>query len=438
MMTPEMQALYDLIMQSEKRTLKENVEKQRLQFEKLIDYARNNVPFYKEFYKGVEIHNLPILTREDIRNAGDQSISQNIPEFHGDTYPMKTSGTTGKYVSVLATDFTRLFYDALMLREHAWHNRDFTKKLLSIRWEKRDFAPAPVGHYQHSWGAPINQYKQTGPGIFINVASSTPSQIEALLFYKPTYVCSYPSQLTALAEHCLVHNIKMPFLEEARMTGETLSETAIKTMKQAWPDIKITDVYSSVEMGFIAHQCSEFGNYHINIENVLLEIVDEQGKDCAKHQSGRILLTSLMNYATPLIRYEIGDYGTLGDECPCGRGMPVLKKIEGRKRNRLILPSGESRFPYLGDREDAIKITGGVSKFQIVQHSVTDLEFKIVMNNRLNNEQVAKFKKLYQTNLGYPFDIAITYHDDIPLGPTGKYEEFISMMSASKAEVVRI
>ena len=59
--------------------------------------------------------------------------------------------------------------------------------------------------------------------------------------------------------------------------------------------------------------------------------------------------------------------------------LAVIHKIAGRKRNRLFFPNGESRFPYLGEREDVYAITKAAKKFQIIQHSVTDMEIKLVV-----------------------------------------------------------
>src|SRR4029079_1989241 len=139
--------------------------------------------------------------------------------------------------------FTRLFYDALMLREHAWHQREFLNKLMAIRWEKRGFAEAPLGHHQSTWGPPIHHYHPTGPSTFINIASKTDDQVQAILIYKPHYLMTYPSQLTALAEYCLKKRIHFPFLVEIRTTGETLTAECMNLTKTAWPQIKLTDVY---------------------------------------------------------------------------------------------------------------------------------------------------------------------------------------------------
>lgn len=432
-MNEQMRALLEFLDKSQWNSFHDIQQKQLKHAELLIQHARHSVPFYQQFYapyQGITaITDLPVLTRSLIQSAGNDFISQQLPDFHGSTYPMETSGSTGKPVKVLATDFTRLFYDALMLREHAWHQRDYSKKLLSIRWTRRGVAEPPLGHQQPTWGPPINQYHTTGPSIFINVASETQKQIDALLLHSPHYLLSYPSQLAALAEYCIDKQIHMPFLEEVRTTGESLQDNYIHMIKQAWPQAILSDVYSSVEIGNIAQQCAEYQHYHVNQEHTLLEIVDDHSQPCKAGQPGRVLLTSLLNYATPLIRYEIGDYAEWGEPCPCGRGLAVIKKIHGRKRNRLILPTGESLFPYLGEREDRNKITTAVRKFQFIQHTTQDIEYKIVVSEPLTHEQENQLRHLHQKNLGYPFNIIITYVDHIPPHPTGKYEEFISLVN---------
>lgn len=393
----------------------------------ILQHAYNTVPFYKEFYDGRDLenfHGLPVLTRSHVQAAKDNFISTAIPATHGSCYPSETSGTTGRAVRVLATDFTRLFFDALSLREHRWYQRDFTNMLMAILWAKKNFAEAPKGHVQTDWGEPINRYESTGRSVFINIASATQDQIDALLFYEPAYLFTYPSQLIALAEYCLRKQIVMPFLKGIRTTGETFTPENLKLVNEAWPSATVSDVYSCVELGNIAQFCPEYGSYHVNVECVLVEIVDDNNMPS---NEGRVLLTGLLNYATPFIRYEIGDYAAWGGQCECGRTLPVLKRILGRKRNRLILPNGESRFPYLGDREEGKKISKGyINKFQFVQHGLYELEYKAVVSQPLSEEQERGLIEFHRRNLGEHFNVKISYHDDIPLSANGKYEEFIS------------
>lgn len=209
-----------------------------------------------------------------------------------------------------------------------------------------------------------------------------------------------------------------------------LTAKQISRVKKAWPQAKISDTYSCVEFGNIAQQCPEHHNYHVNTEHVKLEIIDAQGNACGVGEVGKVLVTGLLNYATPLIRYELGDYASWGEPCACGRSLPVLEKVYGRERNRLIMPNGESCFPYLGEYDDVEDMSmGAIRKFQFIQHTTHDIEIKVVTPHTFSEQEETYFKQLYQQNLGYPFNISITYHEDIPAGPTGKFEEFVSCIN---------
>tara|TARA_R110002126_G_scaffold273866_1_gene418597 strand:+ start:121011 stop:122318 length:1308 start_codon:yes stop_codon:yes gene_type:complete len=433
-MNAPMKILQEMLHASQYQFPEENTQKQHQQLDRLLKHAYTTVPFYQAAYANLALDierfaQLPILSREQVQLAGDGLISTSIPASHGGTYPLETSGSTGQAVRVLGTDFTRLFYDALMLREHAWHARDFKQTLMFIRWLKRGIAEAPEGHVQTNWGPPVSKYHVTGPGILINIASKTQKQIEAIINYKPYYLATYPSQLLALAEYCEEHEIQLSSLRELRTTGEMLTSKRVNKIKRIWPHVIISDTYSCVEFGNLAQQCPEQHNYHVNTEHVKLEIVDSHGGACGVGEVGKVLVTGLLNYATPLIRYELGDYASWGDPCSCGRSLPVLEKIYGRERNRLMMPNGESCFPYLGEYDDVkdINITmSAIRKFQFIQHTTHDIEIKVVTPHLFSKQEEAYFKQLYQQNLGFPFNISITYHDDIPAGPTGKFEEFVS------------
>lgn len=428
-MQPEMQALQSLLEKAEWKSIVETQRVQNIALQRILHHAKTTVPFYKIFYNSSDddFNALPILTRELLFNANEKMISTHLPLQHGGTYPMETSGSTGLNIRILATDATRLFYDALLLREHRWRKRDFSKCLMAIRWARKGYGDAPTGIYQDTWGRPIDSYYPTGPGVFINISSANQAQVDAIFNYKPSYLQTYPSQLAALAAFCIDNNIEIPFLVEARVTGETFTDKHKNIISQAWPQLTVSDVYSTVEVGAIAQQCPEYNNYHVNTENCLVEIVNEENNPCAIGEVGNVLLTSLLNFATPLIRYEIGDFAEWGPQCQCGRSSPVIKRIYGRSRNRLILPTGESRFPYLGERADVPDdIKDKILLFQIIQQNVNDIEVKLVVKTPLTKEQETILLSMFHSNFVYPFNIYITYHEDIPLGPNGKYEEFIS------------
>jgi phenylacetate-CoA ligase len=195
---------------------------------------------------------------------------------------------------------------------------------------------------------------------------------------------------------------------------------------KAW-GAPIVDLYSCEEAGYLALQCPSGDHYHVQSENVLLEIVDNEGLPCRTGEIGRVLITPLHNFATPLIRYEVGDMAEFGDPCDCGRGLPVIRKIHGRKRNRLILPGGRSEFPYLGEHGQITSLTGlVVRQFQCIQNSLEEVELKLVIDRPFTKEEEDKVRHHMQKNLGHPFRVIFSYVSEIPKNQNGKFEEFVS------------
>ena len=438
---PRQESAYVLAMlyqleQSQWRSSDEVFGHQRRQLAALFDHASRTVPFYgRRFEKAGftpddeitadAIRRIPILTRADLQNAGDEIRTRALPRDHGKTRVIQTSGSTGRPVKVHATTITELFWRASVLREIAWHKRDLSGKLAAIRWRKKGAAMAPDGHRAERWPMPVGRIYDTGPSAFLNIASDINAQVEWLLRENPDYLVSYPSNLMALAAVCEKTGHRPSRLRQVITVGETVTDVMRKTIRAAW-GVPVTDSYTCEETGYLALQCPDHEHYHVQSENVYLEVVDDNGDPCRVGEVGRVLVTSLHNFASPLIRYELGDYAEMGEACPCGRGLPVIRRVLGRRRNRLIMPSGESQFPYLGEHEDFAAITTSVLEFQYVQRSVEEVEKKMVVSQPLTADQEEKMRALIIKNLGYPFRITLSYHDEIPRSPRGKFEEFIS------------
>ncbi len=185
-------------------------------------------------------------------------------------------------------------------------------------------------------------------------------------------------------------------------------------------------MYTTQEAGYLALQCPEHPHYHVQSENVILEILDENGRPCAAGESGRVVITDLHNFATPVIRYDIGDFAEAGASCDCGRGLPVIAKIIGRQRNMIILPDGSSRWPLTG-YEEFNKIAP-VRQFQMVQKTRQDVEVKLVVGRALSTPEEERLKHLINSKLGYAFALEFSYHDNIARSAGGKFEDFISLV----------
>jgi phenylacetate-CoA ligase len=190
--------------------------------------------------------------------------------------------------------------------------------------------------------------------------------------------------------------------------------------------VPLVDVYSAQEVGYIALQCPENESiYHVQAESLYVEIVDEEGEPCREGEVGRILVTTLHNFAMPLIRYEIGDYAEVGKSCSCGRTLPVLSRVLGRKRNMLSLPNGEKKWPSLGASIWASELPI-IKQFQFVQKSLDRIEAHLVSDRQLNQEEESFFIGVLQDELRYPFTIDIKYLENFVRNKGAKFEDFVS------------
>ena len=212
--------------------------------------------------------------------------------------------------------------------------------------------------------------------------------------------------------------------------GESPDESLRDVCREAW-NVPMVDMYSCQEAGYLALQCPDHPHYHVQSENVLLEVVDDDGRACMPGQVGRVLITSLNNFATPLIRYEIGDYAEVGEPCCCGRGLPVLKRIMGRYRNLLTLPDGTRRWPRLG-YESRLQDIAPIELMQMVQRSVEEIDVHLVMPRPLTGEEQENLAKFIRNNLGHPFRLRFEYTDSIRNPANGKIEQFISLIESGR------
>jgi phenylacetate-CoA ligase len=105
---------------------------------------------------------------------------------------------------------------------------------------------------------------------------------------------------------------------------------------------RIIDRYSSEEFGYIALQCPVHDHLHVCSPSLIVEVVDDEGNACDVGVPGRVLVTSLHNFAMPLIRYDIGDIAEFGEPCDTGLKWPVLDQVSGRIRDSITSPEGES------------------------------------------------------------------------------------------------
>lgn len=409
------------------------------QFAKVMDHAMRTTVHYREAYRPLNItpevpmdryvlEHLPILRREDVQGNLEALTSNSIPQQHGRVHKSSSSGSTGRPVEALQTQLTSMMWHAFTLREHLWHQRDLSQSLAAIRYAPDGRGSAKENVKMRGWGPSTDQAFRTGPSHFLNILTDVKEQVKWLSKIKPTYLLTHASNLLAIAEHCLDNNITLPGLREVRSLGEAVPDKLRDVCRDVW-GVKVADLYSSQEVGYIALQCPKHEHYHIQSEGLIVEILDEQNRTCLPGEIGRVVVTTLHNFASPLIRYEIGDYAEVGEPCDCGRNLPVLKRILGRTRNMLRMPNGGQKWPVFGFKE--FEKIAPVKQMQVIQTAVDKLEVLLVVpGGAIDEPREKQFREIMQRSLGYPFQIDFQYVNKIERSAGGKFEEFICRVAA--------
>lgn len=397
----------------------------------LLAHAIHTVPFYGEHLRtfgydhakdGVRPEawaEVPLLQREHIQRCGDALRSLQLPPDHGRVFDYTTSGSTGSPIRFSKTDVTDFFWRAFTLRDHLWHGRDLGGKLAVIRTTVN----AAEGD---GWGPATNEVFDAGSCATLNIRTDIATQAKWLERQNPDYLLSHPSNILALAKCCLETGIRLPRLRQVRTFGETLMPGLREACLEAWA-ASLTDVYSAEEVGYIALQCPGHEHYHVQAESLLVEILDQAGKPCSPGEIGRVVLTTLHNFAMPLIRYEIGDFAELGEPCSCGRGLPVLTRIMGRQRNMLTLPDGRQHWPSF-PAEGWLPIAP-VRQFQLVQRDLESIEARFVADRAVTAGEKQQLAAMLHEYLRYPFRIDFVQLEQIERKPNCKFEDFISEVS---------
>ncbi|HYD25066.1 MAG TPA: AMP-binding protein [Croceibacterium sp.] len=360
---------------------------------------------------------LPPLGRRELQ-AGEGVYARAIPEPHMPTSWIETTGSTGQPVRVMHTLVTQVEWQALTLLEHAWHRSDFSRPLASVRSNIARIQRLP------DWGSAVRLVAASGPSVLLP-GTLPMAEIAALIRQlDPGQLVIYPTLLATLCDH-IERSGEAPFrLQRVRTIGEMLQPER-RTRATALLGAPVVDLYSSREFGHIAIECPDSGLYHVP-ESLVVEVLDPHGRPCAEGEEGDVVVTGLRNYATPLIRYMIRDRAVRGGPCPCGRGLPTLRRIMGRERNMVLMPGGTRAYPPLAT--GAFWQYGPIVQFQFIQHAVDDIEVRLAVTRTATTDEEQALAGAIRTMLGHPFPLRFSYFADaLPPAPGGKREEFVCL-----------
>lgn len=254
--------------------------------------------------------------------------------------------------------------------------------------------------------------------------------LETIRKFRPKMLFGYPSALSHIAKHADKTGIKMHDLgiQVAFVTSERLYDEQRQQISSTF-DCRVANGYGGRDAGFIAHECPA-GSMHITAEDVIVEVIDPQGNVLPYGEAGEIVVTHLASKDFPFIRYKTGDIGVLDDKlCECGRGLPLIKEIQGRSTDFIVAYDGTvmhglALIYILRDMPQ-------VKTFKIIQESLELTRVQIVTEAGLSQADIDQITAAFKARLGHGVTIEIEQVTAVPAEKSGKFRYVVSKVAAT-------
>ena len=405
---------------------------QLTRLQRLLHSVYEHVPYYTrrmkerglvpgDFTTLADLQKLPLLDKEDIRvNTGDLTADN--------AEGLVRSNTGGSSGAPL------VFF---MGRDRVSH--DVAAKWRATRWWGVDVGDREIV----VWGSPIelstqDRVREVRDRVLRTrlIPAFEMSEINLDRFldeiqeFRPRMLFGYPSCLAYIARHADRRGrrmnglgIRVAFVTSERLYAE--QRDAIETVFGC----PVANGYGGRDAGFIAHACPE-GNLHITAEDIIIEIIGPDGVQVPIGEPGEIVVTHLATQNFPFIRYRAGDIGVLSDEqCPCGRGLPILEEIQGRTTDFVVAKDGTVMHGLA--LIYVLRAIDGVAQFKIIQDSLDHVRVFIVPSRGLGAEVFGEIEAGLKQRLGDGVWIEIVVSDSIPIEASGKFRYVVSKVASS-------
>jgi phenylacetate-CoA ligase len=388
----------------------------------LIQHAAETCPYYADEWKAKgldasQLHSLhdfnswPLITRDVIRrNRLKMRTTAQVKRMS-----KATGGSSGEPLQFDLDSGSNDRRTAMTHRGYGWASAAPGSKQLYI-WG------TPVGKVPAWKRLKMDLHHRFDRHLILSCFEFTPDRMrqhfERMNRYRADVIVAYTNPLYEFARF-LKHQSLVPVKPTSIIVGaEKLHDFQREVIEEVF-GAPIFETYGSREFMLIGAECDRHEGLHLSMENLLVEILNDDGSPTPHGQEGNVVVTDLFNYGMPFIRYVNGDRGVAGFEmCSCGRGLPMLKQVVGRQLDTLDTPDGRripgEFFPHL------IKEFPAVRRFQVVQEKQELITVKLVVDGGLTladrEHLLAEIRKCTGTQV----DVRLQMVDDIPLTNAGK------------------
>jgi len=403
------------------------------QLRSVLARAYAQVPYYGGAWRGLglgpgdfrqfrlaDLGLLPTTRKEDLRQSPADFIAQSLARDR-QLRRYCSSGTTGTPITVtLTVDCHRRVMAAREARSFGWAGVSILDPRSMIGG--RLVVPKAVAC------PPFHRYNRAEKQVYLSAfhisPANAPHYVAALNHYQPEVFTGYACSHYLLGRMMLEQGLALDYRPRALILGsEKLTPQMSAVLRQAF-GARAYEEYGCIENCVLATEC-EHGSLHASPDFGIIEIVDDQGRPVPPGVEGRILCTSLLNEAQPLIRYDIGDLGAWAlQPCPCGRNhLPVLKEVVGRLEDVVTGPDGREMVRFHGLFIDLPTVLEG----QVIQESPDQFTIRVVALDGFGEKEAHVIRNRLVERLGN-VKADIERVPAIPRTERGKFRAVISKL----------
>jgi phenylacetate-CoA ligase len=259
---------------------------------------------------------------------------------------------------------------------------------------------------------------------------SVPEFLRRLNRYRPEVIVAYTNPLYAFAR-ALDEMKATPYSPKSIVVGAEKIYPFQRELIERVFGAPVFETYGSREFMLIGAECERHAGLHLTAENLIVEVVDEDGQPVPDGEEGNVVVTDLTNYGMAFVRYVTGDRAVAGfGQCACGRSLPLLRKVVGRQLDLIDTPDGRTVpgefFPHL------IKDFPAVERFQVVQDALECLEVRLVIRGAWDDEDRTRLRSELRKTLGPAIRVEINEVAEIPLTAAGKLRVVVRTILAER------
>lgn len=403
---------------------------QERRLRELVQHAYENVPYYRRLFDEAavnpddirslaDLERIPITTKATLQSlGGSDMLARGLAK--SDLIERETNGSTGIPLTVYRARVEQVIPTLFLWR---------VRRELGLRRGLRvtfltKFGPKPRSK---SLLRRIRTRLQQSIGIqsWTRVESTAPMDQVAMRVResKPDVIGGYAGVLSRLAREFDDGQTEVrPRLIIS--VAEVLTQAMRARIEKAF-DTKVRDTYAAYELGIIAWECPQGGNYHVCDDNVIVEI---EGKDS---DSGELIGTNLHFTAMPMIRYRLGDIVTRGpDRCACGSPFTTLSAIQGRMNDYFPLPDGRLLHPYRIGTAVWKASFEWMNQYQVIQERRDRVVMKIVARRNPAPDEITALESAVNAVLGSDVEFVTQLVDDIDDEVNGKFRIYRSFVDS--------